>query len=634
MKISYKHLLKNIESNPSIEELSEKLFQLGHEHEVVNEIFDLEFTPNRGDCLSLYGLLRDLALFYEILNCSEIYEPEIKSFDMQFINNCSKYCRKISFLKIEIDEIPNKYEDFLNDFFLDLDIKKNNFFTDISNYISYETGQPTHCYDLAKIIEPIRLDFIESKTEFETLLDKKISIDENNLVFYDNNNRVINLAGVIGSKETACNKKTTSVLVECAHFDPEQIIGKTIKYGINSEAAYKFERNTDPNCHDFVLRRFLKIIELHTSIKSIELYEDDNSEIKKESLYFDLRKINYILGTDIETDECIKYLDKLGFIVKDEEIFIPSHRNDIFTINDICEEVARAIGYDNIKRKEFQIDLLNSGDKSYKENKIKKLLVDMGFSEVINDPFVNEGSDNSIAVDNPLDSNRKFLRTSLKDSLLDNLLYNERRQNDSVKFFEISDIYSSSSNTCKRVLGIIASGRVAKNYEDFSKKIDIKYIQEALKSIIDKEYNIENISRESIGSKSKNLINYVEIELDNLREPDYSYDQISITDMERMHYVPISDFPSSTRDLSFSVKDFSTSELLQKMLLNFEHDLLKEVFIFDFFLNEKQKEIKIGFRFTFQSTESTVTDVQVNEVMNDIIKKSLNLESVSIPGLL
>ena len=70
------------------------------------------------------------------------------------------------------------------------------------------------------------------------------------------------------------------------------------------------------------------------------------------------------------------------------------------------------------------------------------------------------------------------------------------------------------------------------------------------------------------------------------------------------------------------------------MLLNFEHDLLKEVFIFDFFLNENQKEIKIGFRFTFQSTKSTVTDIQVNEVMNEIIKKSLNLESVSIPGLL
>ncbi len=632
MKISYKHLVKNIESNPSIEELSEKLFQLGHEHEINEDIFDIEFTPNRGDCLSLNGLLRDLSLFYEASNFNEVYNQEIKPFDMKFVNNASKYCRKISFLKIEIDEIPTEYKQYFNDFFLDLDIKKNNFFTDISNYISYETGQPTHCYDLLKIKEPVKLDFIDSKTEFETLLDKKITIDEKNLVFFDNNNKVINLAGIVGSKETACNKETKSVLVECAHFDPEQIIGKTIKYGINSEAAYKFERNTDPNCHDYVLRRFIKIIENHTNIKNIELYVDSKSEPKTDSLYFDIKKINKTLGEDIDEKECLSYLYKLGFSVKDNYIFIPSYRNDISTINDICEEVARAIGYNNIKRKEFKIHLDNKNQESFKENKIRKLLTNNGFCEVINDPFVGENSDNSVIVDNPLDSSRNFLRTSLKKSLLSNLLYNERRQKDSIKFFEISDIYSST-NSCKRVLGIIASGRVGKNFQDFSKNMDAKFLEKILKPISDKTHNIESIPRQSIESKSKNLINYLEIDIDNLKEPEYPYDQTTIRNIEKMQYEPISDFPSSIRDLSFSVKDYSMSLPLQDMVLNFQHDLLKEVFIFDYFLNEKQNEIKIGFRFAFQSSQSTITDIQVNEVINNIIEKSLNLESVSIPGL-
>ena len=213
MKISYKHLVKNIESNPSIEELSEKLFQLGHEHEINEDIFDIEFTPNRGDCLSLNGLLRDLSLFYEASNFNEVYNQEIKPFDMKFVNNASKYCRKISFLKIEIDEIPTEYKQYFNDFFLDLDIKKNNFFTDISNYISYETGQPTHCYDLLKIKEPVKLDFIDSKTEFETLLDKKITIDEKNLVFFDNNNKVINLAGIEAPRKQISPRFGVSVVI-------------------------------------------------------------------------------------------------------------------------------------------------------------------------------------------------------------------------------------------------------------------------------------------------------------------------------------------------------------------------------------------------------------------------------------
>ena len=127
MKIHYKHLVKYIESKPDITELSQKLFQLGHEHEISSDIFEIEFTPNRGDCLSLKGLLRDLRLFYKVADFDHTYDQEIKPFDMQFINNAKHSCKKISFLKIEIDKVPTKYKGSLKDFFLDLDLKKNNF---------------------------------------------------------------------------------------------------------------------------------------------------------------------------------------------------------------------------------------------------------------------------------------------------------------------------------------------------------------------------------------------------------------------------------------------------------------------------------------------------------------------------
>ena len=634
MKISYKHLINNIKEKPDISDISKKLFQLGHEHEISKNIFDMELTPNRGDCLSLRGLLRDLRIFYDTEIDNEIYEGDIKKLNLDFENNAPNYCSKISFLKIEIDRLPDVYNDNLQKYFTELDVNKNNFFTDISNYISYETGQPTHCYDASSLGNKIRLDFLNSEYEFMTLLDKKILLEGENLVFFGEDNKVINLAGVIGGKSTSCTNETKSVLIECAYFNPEVIMGKSVKYALTSDAAHKFERNTDPNCHNYVLRRFLKIVEEHTNIINVELFSGNYSQIKKDVIDLDIKKINKVLGTQVSKDECIKFLQSFGFEIENMSINIPTHRHDIESVNDIAEEIARAIGYNNINTKELIIS--SSKKKSIECNvtKLRDLLIANGFYEVINDPFVSTSNKSSIEVDNPLDSSRKFLRTSLKDSLIKNLLYNERRQKDIVKLFEISDIYLKESDSCKKVIGIIASGRVDKNYRDFTKKITNKYIDGIIKNNITglENTNCISIERQDINSKSKDSISFLEFEINSFIKVNNDTD-ISNKIIPDFSYTPISEFPCSTRDLSFSIKDFTKCEPLKNFVLSFKNDLLKDVFIFDYFLNEKNNEIKIGFRFIFQDIESTITETQVNDVMNVIIKKSLEEKSISIPGL-
>ena len=127
MKVAYKHLVNFIPSRPSIDDISEKLFQLGHEHEINKGIFDMELTPNRGDCLSINGLLRDLAVFYDVTPSEEIYVDEIKIFKLDFINNAPNACPHISFLKIDIEGEIKPYKGLLKDYFDDLEINKNNF---------------------------------------------------------------------------------------------------------------------------------------------------------------------------------------------------------------------------------------------------------------------------------------------------------------------------------------------------------------------------------------------------------------------------------------------------------------------------------------------------------------------------
>ena len=636
MKVAYNHLIEYISSKPSIEELSSRLFQLGHEHEISDNIFELEFTPNRGDCLSLRGLLRDLNLFYEVKINESIYKKDIQEFNFKFKNNAEKHCQVISFLKIEIDEIPVHYNNYLESYFTDLALNKNNFFTDVSNYISYETGQPTHCYDSSQVGTGLKLDFLyEDNFEFKTLLDKTIMLQSKNLVFCDSDNNPVNLAGIIGDNRTACKKDTLSIIVECAHFDPEVILGKSVQHAINSDAAYKFERNTDPDCHEYVLRRFLKVVEDHTKVLNVELFtQKSKTKTKtKTKIVFDPNKINNILGSTIEDKAIISYLEALGFIIDKEFIIVPSHRNDILSINDISEEIARAVGYDNIKSQSFIISPRNKSKESLNENKIKNFLIENGFNEVINNPFVAIKNKDSLCVVNPLDSNRKYLRTKLKDSLLENLLFNERRQKDCIKLFEISDVYSSDLMTKKRVLGVIGSGRVGKNYIDFSKKINSNYFLELFDGVFKnfQSDNIEILSREKLDTKLKSEIPYMEINLDG--DFDVNHDVANLENNIDYQYKKISDFPSSIRDLSFSLNDASKLSELEKWILNFENQLLKEVFVFDYYVNENINVIKIGFRFVFQSNSKTITEPEVNAVIKEITEHVLVDSDISIQGL-
>ena len=635
MKIAYKHLLENITENPSIKEISDRLFQLGHEHEIEENIFDMEFTPNRGDCLSINGLLRDLSVFYNVNINQETYNDTLNKLDIDFENLSEDICPHISFLKLEVDYIPNNYKDYLNDYFTDLNLNKNNFFTDVSNYISYENGQPTHCYDADKIDGKILFKELHADQEFKTLLGKKIYLTGKNHVFMLNN-KVINLAGVVGGQETSCSSDTKTVLVECAFFRPEAIIGKSVKYDIQSEASHKFERFVDPECQDKTLRRFIKIVEEHTNIKDMSLITYNYKKNKVTKIPVNTNMINQIIGTNITKEEYLTYLSKLGFVVNDENIEVPSHRSDIETQNDLAEEIARVIGYDNIERNEIIIPKGKISNIYDIENKLRFFLLDHGFYEVINSPFVGSGKSNSISVDNPLDTNKKFLRSNLTESLLENLLFNERRQQDSIKLFEISDIYNIKDNkiNVSRKLAVIASGRAGHNYKDFSKKISKKYLDLLFKESLPSEnFEFKVLSRDSLNTKVKNEIISCEVDISNFSTDVLSYSEISKSPESFIEYSPISDLPKSIRDLSFSIKDFSELDKFMEYISEFKHDLLKEVYIFDYFNNEKNAEIKIGFRFVFQSSDSTITEAQVNNIISVIIDHIEEIDGITIPGL-
>lgn len=630
MKILFSHLKNYFVDNIDINSVSSLLFQLGHENEVHKDILDIEFTPNKGDCLSILGIARDLNAVHKTNLDIDIYPGNINELNFKFNNDLPSFCPNISFLKIEINDPPKEYKPYLERYFKDLNNPKNNFFADISNYLAYEIGQPTHCYEFERIKDGFNLTSTKEISSFKTLLGKEIKLDRNESVFMKDN-EVINLAGIMGGETTKCSNSSTTVLVECAYFNPDMIIGKSVKYDLLSEAAYKFERGVDICAQDFALRRFIKIVEDHAEIKSLSIQHFNKVDYEHKYVINDYKKINKILGTHLEEMSIYKILSNLGFEIKNE-IKIPSWRHDIESINDLAEEVARVIGYNNIPKNKLKVlKTINTKNIDSDENLIRDYLINNGFNEVINDPFVEKKSSESIKVDNPLDSNRQYLRLNVINSLLKNLDYNEKRQKDSIKLFEISDIYHKTEKiNSQKYLSIIVSGRKGLNYKDFKNKLDDKYLSNIISGLGLSNSYVKEIDRNSFNSKIKNRIFYIECPVDDIEVNNNS------TEKKKFNFkkaAQISDFPSSSRDISISINNEAIIEDVISSVFKIGLENIKDVFIFDYYKNIDKNTIKIGLRFIFQSNKKTLEENSIDQEMFKVFKIFKNYDDVEIPGL-
>lgn len=634
MNFNYRHLIGFLEQNPSKEDLSETLFQLGHENTFDSDIFNLELTPNRGDCLSLSGLARDLNHFYKNKNNTKIFEENIEEFEFNFSNYENNKCPNISFLYIEIEDEVLVYRDYLEKYFTDLGNKKLNFFTDVSNFISYELGQPTHCYDFDTVYDGFDLKTLDKDHRFQTLHGEEIVLKKGDLAFLKNN-EVINLAGIMGGKKTSCRHNTKRVLIEAAHFKPDAIIGKAIAYDLKSDASHKFERFVDPNLSELALRRFINIVLDHVKITKLKVAKFNSLKFEEKKITFDATRINNILGTNYDENILKKILNDLYFETKNNEIIIPSFRSDIESNNDVAEEIARVQGYDKIKSSPLNIKKISKA-KSF-INDLRAFLVQNGFTEVINFQFSKNESHGSISIDNPLDANKKNIRTNLEESLIENLLYNEKRQKESIKLFEISDLYSINEKNeiiSNKYLGVIASGRLAYNYEAFNRIIDKDFLVNTFKKTnINVDKYISKIDRHKLDTKKKLDIFYFQIPIEEI---EASFDSSSIRNIPFskgfFKYKQPSDFPSSNRDFSFLVKEKSNIDKISQIILKKDSEIIKDAFLFDYFHNEKEGYYKAGYRFIFQHSDKTLTDEEITNETDSLIKKILTVSGVSIPG--
>ena len=194
----------------------------------------------------------------------------------------------------------------------------------------------------------------------------------------------------------------------------------------------------------------------------------------------------------------------------------------------------------------------------------------------------------------------------------------------------------SKNNQAKeeKRLGIIVSGRRGNNYIDFSKKLDHAYLSELLNQDSNNQvFEIEEISRTELKTKKKDRIFYVEIATDKLPKNFLKDSESELDQINFIKYQTISEFPSSTRDFSFSIKDFKQYDAVISQLSNLNDKNLRDSFIFDFYENKKLNEIKVGIRLIFQSNKDTLSDDEIQNSVNRLLKSIIDLDGISVPGL-
>ncbi len=426
-----------------------------------DNIIELDLTPNRGDCLSIEGIARELAA----LNQCEISElqwqpvkPTIKDeFPIEIhaeilaSEACTHYCGRV----IKGVNVKAQTPLWMLERLRRSGIRSLSPVVDITNYVMLELGQPMHAFDLQKLNGKITVRYantIESKNaEKITLLDGKcIELQQNTLVIADDI-KVLALAGVMGGEDSAVDDSTTDIFLESAFFKPEVIAGKARSYGLHTDSSHRFERGVDTQLQLHAIERATDLIHEICGGEVGPVIEHKTPAHPKETAAIHLRskQIKRVLGIDLSDDDVTGIFQRLAMEVKASPdgwlVKPPSFRFDIQIEADLLEELVRVYGYNNIPRTNPSYHSIIQAQPEARNalNTLKKCLVNRGYYEAISYSFVDpkwqkilDPQSKTIALANPLSSEMSVMRTTMWAGLLSALKHNVNRQQSRVRLFE------------------------------------------------------------------------------------------------------------------------------------------------------------------------------------------------------
>ena len=618
-----------------------------------DQVIDFELTANRGDLLSILGMA------YEV---GAIYDKKVKDIDLSHkenkenINdifkvkvnteNCSIFLAK-KVKNVVIKESP----DFIKSRLIASGIRPINNVVDISNYVMLETGQPLHFYDADCLKDCLEVRMANEGEKLTTLDGIERDLKTEDIVISDGE-KAIGLAGVMGGLETEITDKTKNIIIESAIFDSVKV-RRTSNAILRSEASNRFEKGLDPNRTFMAMERACHLLEKYASGEVVgDIAKYDTTEKEDKIINITAENINNILGMTISEKEILDVFRRLGFKATEKDgvivVSVPRRRLDISIKEDLIEEVGRIYGVNNIKGKLPNIlPKMGSYDKCTRQ--IRNKMVDLGLNETLSYVLVPEADAKMFTKDDyetvkllaPLSEDKNTLRHSLSVALYKIYEYNKARNNKDVSIFEIGKAFQKKDEeyTETKKLAALMSGEYYLGLD--KKKVDFYVIKGIAEEILDYlGYNgrysfVRNLEKtpdelhpgqSAVISVNNDIVGIIgkihpKVEKDDVFVLEIDLDRLLSKRVGKMKYKEISKFPNIKKDLSIVVDKKMSAQEIGMKIKKLAGSLLESSEVFDVYTGTGIEDDKksISFALTFGKGDRTLTDDEINEVMNKII---------------
>ncbi len=638
-------------------------------------IFEIGLTPNRMDAMSHLGVARDVCAYLwhhdkKELRAISPFKNNFKAdnndlvIDVKIENNdaCKRYAG-VSISNIKVSDSPTWLQNKLKA----IGIRSINNIVDITNFILHETGQPLHAFDAAKIKgNSIVVKNATEGTSFKTLDDKDHKLFGEDLMIANAEDNMC-IAGVYGGAESGVTNDTVNIFLESAWFSNEAVRKTSLKHGLRTDAATRFEKGVDiSNTVNVLKRAALMIKEIAGGEISSDIIDVYPTPAEKTTVALKYHYLKKLSGKNYHADTIKNILTALGFEIQKEgvdEIFVnvPFSKTDIAIPADIVEEIMRIDGLDNVEIPST-ISIAPSAEsdsgRAALADKTANYLTNNGFSEI----FTNSITDSkyysettlssAVKMINSLSANLDVMRPSLLQTGLEVIAYNINRKNADLKLYEFGKTYHTSAvgkYEEKIHLAIYTSGIVTNGgWQQKDSKADFYYLKGLCEKIF-ANAGIKNISTEiavdedldySISIKANNIlvgkagsINTKILKQFGIKEPvlfaDILWDDVLANQKINIAYKEISKFPSVQRDLALIVDKQMAYADIEKNIKANKIQALKNIKLFDIFENEKLGKDKksMAVNFTFSDDTKTLEDADTEGMMNKIIvslEKQLN----------
>jgi len=629
-------------------------------------VFDIDVTPNRVDCLSIVGLARDLSAKFSTklnFNYSNDFDIDNSKGIVEILDE--KICPRYSGIILDSVNITDS-PDWLKSKLISIGERPINNVVDITNYVMFEIGQPLHAFDLDKISgDKIFVRESNSKEKIITLDGEERELPSKSIVIADEK-QSIGLAGIMGGGNSEIDNTTKTIFLESANFNPQYIRNTSKKLNLSTEASIRFERNLNPEITEFALSRAANLIIELAGGKSRGFMEDlyKNKSDNKSKISLKKDKIKSHLGLDLDDKKISNTLENLDFTfdfsTKEStwQVDKPFWRSDINISEDLHEEIARIIGYDDIPLSFLSGEIPKWEPNEQYDTKIflQDILVGIGLTETISYSATSEKLLNltplisnlgkSIELDNPISNEHAYLRKSIIPSLLINASRNTHYWKKPIRLFETGSVfYMDQSKIIEKTMisGILAGTRNELNWnqeEGLVDYFDIKGIVEfILKKLnikveftdyTDPLFDLHKSSKIFNKNINKDIGFIGEVSSKLLAELDFNSNNVVIFELDLdslikakspIVYEEFSTFPQAHRDLSLIVEKNVKFDDLNKIILSEKYAV--ESVIVDSYEGEgiPSNKKSISIRISYQSFDNTLSSKNLEKIEKNILSK-------------